>query len=398
MAAGLRVTVASSAVQDPASRLHGVSLLKVPRRGMSRRTAARILARDVPPALVVAPGRVLRLWLGVSRLPPEARARGGGRTRLLALLVGLATVRPDVVHFEWMSSATVYMPLFDIWDCPVVISAHGSIAAHLQEHHRARLPELLRRAAAVHCVCDSLRAEVVALGADPSKVRVIRQGVDPGLFRPQGNGAADHRGAGEPLRILTIGWLRWMKGYEYGLEAIATLVASGVPVRHEIIGVAPAEIADRSGEPERIAHTVADLGLDGHVHLRGRRSSSEIACALRSADVLLHPSVDEGLPVVLLEAMACGVPVVAADCGGVAEAFADGVEGFLVSPRDPAGLAGAMLELWRSPELRARMGAAGRANVLSHFRLERTHGQFLSLYRELAGGPGPRRTLGVRER
>jgi glycosyltransferase involved in cell wall biosynthesis len=83
--------------------------------------------------------------------------------------------------------------------------------------------------------------------------------------------------------------------------------------------------------------------------------------------------------------MACEVPVVATDCGGVAEAVTDGVEGFLVSPREPDQLASALLRLWRDPALRARMGSAGRRKVLSEFTLEQEHGTFLAMYREVAG-------------
>ena len=112
--------------------------------------------------------------------------------------------------------------------------------------------------------------------------------------------------------------------------------------------------------------------------------SAEVARRLQASDVLLLPSLDEGLPTVLLEAMACGVPVVATDCGGVSEAFTDGVEGFLVPPRDAGALADALARLWRDPELRARMGEAGRATATSRFTLERQLGEFLALYREVA--------------
>jgi glycosyltransferase involved in cell wall biosynthesis len=96
------------------------------------------------------------------------------------------------------------------------------------------------------------------------------------------------------------------------------------------------------------------------------------------------PSLDEGLPTVILEAMACGVPVVATDCGGVSEALTDGVEGFVVPPRDSEALKRALERLWREPELRTRMGEAGRRTATSRFTLERQLDEFLAMYREVA--------------
>ena len=94
----------------------------------------------------------------------------------------------------------------------------------------------------------------------------------------------------------------------------------------------------------------------------------------------LHASLAEGIPNVVLEAMACGVPVVTTDAGGVAEAVTDGVEGFVVPARRPELMAAALERLWREPELAARMGAAGRERVSRSFRADAQIEQFLDLY------------------
>jgi glycosyltransferase involved in cell wall biosynthesis len=166
-----------------------------------------------------------------------------------------------------------------------------------------------------------------------------------------------------------------MKGLEWALVAVRALVDSGVPVRLEVLG--------DGSERERVRHTVVDLGLEKHVELCGEVSSEEVASRLRGSDALVLPSLDEGLPTVILEAMASGIPVVASDCGGVREAITDGVEGFVVPPRDSGALTRALERLWREPELRARMGEAGRRTVTSRFTLERQLDEFLVMYREL---------------
>jgi glycosyltransferase involved in cell wall biosynthesis len=86
--------------------------------------------------------------------------------------------------------------------------------------------------------------------------------------------------------------------------------------------------------------------------------------------------------------MACGLPVVVTDCGGMREAVTDGVEGFVVPKRDPAGMARALTRLWGDPSLRDEMGRAGRARVLSDFTLSRETDEFEELYRAVTGhGP-----------
>jgi glycosyltransferase involved in cell wall biosynthesis len=182
--------------------------------------------------------------------------------------------------------------------------------------------------------------------------------------------------------VILIGQLRWMKGFEWALAATRAAVDRGVPMELDILGGDPGEDIGERSERGRILHTVSDLGLDAHVHLRGLVGSAEVARRLRSCDALLLPSLDEGLPTVLLEAMASGVPFVATDCGGVSEAFTDGVEGFLVAPRDPQALADALERLWRDPDRRARMGEAGRARATSRFTLERQLDELLAMYRE----------------
>src|SRR5207253_2830006 len=107
--------------------------------------------------------------------------------------------------------------------------------------------------------------------------------------------------------------------------------------------------------------------------------SVEVSRRLQASDVFLHPAVTEGIPNAVVEAMACAVPVVATRCGGVPEAVTDGVEGFVVPPRDPEALTQALVRLAQDPALRRRMGDAGRARVLPELTVQHEHDAFAAL-------------------
>ena len=381
---GFRVVVASSNVFQPDGVLPGVELMRVPGRPSSRAAAVRRIASLGPRLAARSPRRMLRLIRASRRRARVAGERYGGTLGLIARCLPLAHLRPDVVHFEWHSSAVDHLPLFDVWDCPVTTSARGSdlnVYPFIPgtEAYASGLPEVLERVSAVHCVSASTARDAVALGLDPSKVVVTRPALDPDLFSP---GAGSGR---EELGVVMVGWLRWEKGYEYALEAVRRLLDDGVPVRLEIVGDVPPERRGSRDERARILEAMADLGIEDRVHLHGAASSDGVARHLRSADVMLHASLTEGLPTAVVEAMATCLPVVATDVGGVREAVDDGVEGLVVPPRDPGALAGALVRLHRDPALRRRMGQAGRSRVHTGFTFEDEHGAFERMYREVVG-------------
>jgi glycosyltransferase involved in cell wall biosynthesis len=175
-----------------------------------------------------------------------------------------------------------------------------------------------------------------------------------------------------------------MKGYELAVQTIRTLMNNGVPARLDVFGGDPRPAVGEPSERARILHTIDDLGLQDHVFLHGYVPTEDIVGHYRRAHALLHSSVSEGVPVVILEAMASGLPVVAGGCGGVAEAVRDGIDGFVVPLRDPISAAAALERLWRDPGLRERMGRAGRDRVVSTFSLEGQLGRLEALYREVS--------------
>ncbi|MCC6862424.1 MAG: glycosyltransferase family 4 protein [Bryobacterales bacterium] len=373
--AGVRVAVAASAVAPGNAASGPVELIRVPAWSGGWLGRLFTLGRLLCAAFLRSPG-------GTPRILAAAWSHAGDRTGLgqwLTRLLPFAGVRADVAHFEWNFAAVDFLPLFDLLRCPVVVSCRGS-QIQVAPHNPARrelvdgIRRTFERAAAVHAVSERIVQEAEALGLDRTKAVVIRPAVDPQFFIPAGQSA--RRSA--QLRIISVGSLNWVKGYEYALVAIRRLKDRGLDLFYDIVGDGV------KTERQRVLFTIHDLGLESIVRLRGALGPEEVRDELRRSDVFLLPSLSEGISNAALEAMSCGLPVAASDCGGMGEAVTHGVEGYLAAPRDTEALAACLEALAFDPERRRIMGRAARERVLRDFALPAQTEAFLALYRSLA--------------
>jgi colanic acid/amylovoran biosynthesis glycosyltransferase len=304
-----------------------------------------------------------------------ARKETGLLNRLVSLnrLMPFAGLSCDVLYFPWNSAAIDYLPLFQ-QRIPVLVSCRGS-QVNVAPHHPGRgfrrgLPATFEKAAKVHCISAAIEREAERFGLDRRKARVIHPGIDPEFFSPP-----ESREASSTLRVISVGSLVWVKGNPYALQALRIVLDRGVPVHLTLVGDGP--------ERQRILYTIDELDLWAHVDLPGSLEPIAVRDRLRQSDVFLHSSLSEGFCNAAVEAMGCGLPVVMTDCGGVLEGVTDGVEGFIVPVRDPAAMAEALARLARDPELRARMGTAGRQRVVRQFALTRHVREFVTLLEEV---------------
>jgi len=213
-----------------------------------------------------------------------------------------------------------------------------------------------------------------------AKTRVIPNGLrDEALAgSPAGPGAATSpwpEGAGP--KLVCAASLTPKKGHRYLLEAFALVAATYPRAALLLAGTGP--------ERAFIEERVRALGLGSRVVLAGYRP--EARALIASADLLLLASIEEGMPNVLLEAMAAGVAQVATRVGGAEEAVEEGVTGFLVPPRDPVLLAERALKILGDDALRRRMGEASRARFAERFSTSRMAGEHEALYASLMGEP-----------
>jgi colanic acid/amylovoran biosynthesis glycosyltransferase len=254
---------------------------------------------------------------------------------------------------------------------PFSFTAHGS-DLHVD---RRMLAEKVDEAAFVVPV-SGFNAQVIVEECGEAvrpKLAVVHCGVDSELFRRRPS-----RQRPGPFTVVCVGTLHEVKGQGYLVDACRHLVDAGVDVRAVLVGTGPDEAALRA--------QAARLGLADRFELVGGRTQAQVIELLQHADVLVAPSVPtrqgkrEGIPVVLMEAMSCGVPVVASDLSGIPELVEDGVSGLLVPPRDAVALAVALRSLHDDPGLASRLGDGGREKVRRDFDVHASAAHLASLF------------------
>jgi glycosyltransferase involved in cell wall biosynthesis len=234
------------------------------------------------------------------------------------------------------------------------MTMHGSTEFYDVREHR--LPEKVADAAFVACISDFTRSQLM-LSADPAdwgKLELVRCGVDPEAFAPP---ARD--GDRPPLRVLTVSRLVPGKGFALLLDALADAVGRGHDVVLAVVGDGP--------DGDALRARARRLGIVERVRWLGAVGQDEIRGHYAQADVFCLPSFAEGVPVVLMEAMAAELAVVATRIAGIPELVADGESGLLVTPARADELADALARLAADPQLRRRLGRAGREAVLDGY-------------------------------
>jgi colanic acid/amylovoran biosynthesis glycosyltransferase len=226
-------------------------------------------------------------------------------------------------------------------------------------------------------VCEFLGRKLIELGAPPERVVVHRTGIDLRRwpYRPREPTRDGH------LRLVTVGRLVEKKGIEQVLRAVRVLVDRGVDVEYRILGDGPSR--------ERLTALAGDLGVQDRVTFHGRHGQVKVREGLEGSDVLVAASVtaadgdEEGIPNVLKEAMASGMPVVGTRHAGIPELIEDGVSGFLVPERNQGALADALQRLALQPGQWAAMGRAGRAKIEMEYDIHRLNDRLAGLLENL---------------
>jgi colanic acid/amylovoran biosynthesis glycosyltransferase len=283
----------------------------------------------------------------------------------------LDAFRPQLLHAHFATEATeTARALAAQQGIPFTFTAHG------YDIFRKPPADFSARAAAAGAVVtvSSANAEYIAatFAVPAGHIRVIPCGVDTNRFCPKPRPTP----AGPPLVVCVARHVK-VKNLELLLRSCALLRDSGSRFRCVLVGGGPcqAELEQKRSE----------LGLQEWVEMPGAATQEEVAGWWRRASIGVLTSDNEGMPVSLMEAAACGVPVVATAVGGVPELVLDGVTGLLVTPGDPAALARALQWLLLDRDLREQMGGAARKRIENKFSLTRQVDSLVNLWSEVLG-------------
>jgi glycosyltransferase involved in cell wall biosynthesis len=295
---------------------------------------------------------------------------------------------PDVVHSHFWMSALAALQAADGLGIPVVHTFHalGTVKRRHQgdrdtsPRRRIELETWIARSVdRIVATCTDEVFELLRMGADRRRITVVPCGVDLERFTP--SGPVEPRGAAP--RLVVACRMVERKGIGNAVSALAEVPGAEL----HVAGGPDAAALDADPEARRLLSLARAHGVEGRVTLRGRVGREAMPALLRSADLVLCVPWYEPFGIVPLEAMACGVPVVASAVGGQTDSVVHGVTGVHVPPRDPPALARAVRALLADPVRRAELGAAGARRAATRYGHDRIAASTRGVYtRLLASG------------
>ncbi|HEX68654.1 MAG TPA: glycosyltransferase family 1 protein [bacterium] len=320
--------------------------------------------------VVTRPGKIVD-WLrseGLETIPVELRDR---RRAIQALSSLIQDRRIEIVHTHnrdadipgIISGVKMKVPL-------VVATIHAFLNRDKLGNPKMNFPlwkynQLLRRRPHyIIALSEALKRQLLEeIRIPQEKVKVILNAVDLSRLKPlrhREDVIREVKGKGK-LIVGGVGSLIRLKGYQYLIESASEIVKKIRNIMFILVG-------DGNYRKE-LEKLVEDKGLNRYFYFTGK--VSHVTDYLQIMDIFVHPSLSEGLPRAVMEAMGMGIPVVATKVGGIPEVVVEDVTGILVSPASPRGLSKAILELLSSPEKRKRMGEEGRKRIYKNFNSQR---------------------------
>ncbi len=282
-------------------------------------------------------------------------------------------IKYDIIHFEFSGIGTVFLPVIDELKGKKVVSCRGTaekVKLQIDSKRKELLTSLFRKVDLIHCVSVDMTKSIEPYCSDQQKIFVNTPAIDTSFFN------SNKIKQPQPVvKIFSVGRLNFQKNYLTGLLAVKILVEKGYQFRWTIVG---------DGEQlEELQFHTFNLSLQKHVFFEGKRNRDEIKSMNETADIFLLTSVYEGIPNVVLEAMAMKLPVVTTRCGGVDEVIEHGIDGFIAELYDHVALAKYLMQLIDDVTLRNTIGVAAREKIVNNYTLERQTETFEKQYRSL---------------
>lgn len=327
---------------------------------------------------------------GLTCVPVRAK-RAGDLGVIAELLKVVRAHRISLMHAHEFYMATVGAAVSLLTGIPLIVTVHGK--NYYPDRQRRRLLYRLTATQASRMVAvsrDLAGFFCRTIGSPVSRVEVVYNGIDVASLAaiPRDRGLLAAVGIPTHASVVgTVGNLYPVKGHTYLLRAMPAVI-SARPDAHLIV-------LGRGALHDALQAEAANLGIGDRLHLLGHRE--DVPRWLAAIDVFALPSLSEGLPLSLLEAMAAGRPSVVTGVGGVPEVVQDAVTGFIVPPASPDSLAVRIVALLGNATLSATMGAAAQASIRERFSAEQMTRSYAAMYRAvLDRGQRPARSVGER--
>lgn len=285
----------------------------------------------------------------------------------------------DIIHCHFGPSGNLAVFLKEVGAIrgKVITTFHGyDLSSYIGKNGNRVYEKLFKKGDLFLPISKRWKKKLINLGCPKEKILVHRMGIDVGRL---GFLQRKIRKNGK-INILSVARLVEKKGVHYGIEAVSKVVKRYPFVQYEIAGDGPLK--------RDLVGLIDKLDINENVKLLGWKQQNEISELMGHADILLAPSVtgkggdQEGIPVVLMEAMARGLPVISTYHSGIPELVQDGVSGFLLRERDVDGLTEKLEHLITHPEMRDQVAAEGRKYVEENYNIDKLNDRLVEIYKE----------------
>lgn len=289
-----------------------------------------------------------------------------------AMMVGDWMRRRGLAHVHTHFSSTVVLLLGRVFPVTISMTLHGS--AEFYDPEGFYLRQKIAASRFVIAISNHGRSQML-MSSPPQqwqKIEVCPLGVDPDVFRPR-----QFRPNPPTFTITCVGRLAPAKGQPLLVNAVAQLIEGGRAVRLRLVGDGPVQ--------HDLEQQIQRMRLENHVVLEGALNQDRVRAVYAETDIFALASFAEGVPVVLMEAMAMQIPCVATWITGVPELIRDGVDGLLIPPAHPAALTAALERLMDDADLRLRLSENGRKRVMENYNLQVNTEQLAGVFRKWLG-------------
>ena len=299
---------------------------------------------------------------------------------LLFFIKGVTVAKEcDLIHAQFLLSGVVGVWIKKITRRELIITAHGSDVYMIPEAglFQKSYIRAISNANAIITVSNANKERLTTLGLPGDKIIVIPNGIELSMFNNTISTLRVHEAG---IQIVWVGRMVEVKGLEYLFSAMRIIVSSYPNSKLTLIGDGPLK--------DKLERLAGALSLTENITFIGYVKNTEVPQYLKEADIFVLPSLSEGFPVVIPEAMAAGKPIVASNVGGISDAVTDGVTGFLVAPENAEWLAEKLIYLIEHPEVSVSMGKAGRKKVEEQFTWGEIAKRTIEMYMALLGANG----------